>query len=151
MSNKVKNAQRSIVGLVVFDGERFLLLHRKLHWAGWEFAKGAIEENESIDDAIKRELYEETGIKKFKIVNQIDEFDYFDDKRNIDSHIKNYLLHVSSNSKVNLNNAHVLDNEIVIEHDSFKWFHPGIAVETLTHANQKETLQKAIKLLGLSE
>ena len=61
------------------------------------------------------------------------------------------MLQVSSNSKVKLNNAHVLDNKVVIEHDSFKWFHPGVAVETLTHPNQKETLKNAIKLLGLSE
>ena len=50
---------REIVGLVVFDGEKFLLLHRVLHWSGWEFAKGGIKAGEKIEEAIRRELFEE--------------------------------------------------------------------------------------------
>jgi 8-oxo-dGTP pyrophosphatase MutT (NUDIX family) len=142
---------RNIVGLVVFDGERFLLLHRKLHWVGWEFSKGVIEKNELIEDAIKREFFEETGLKKYRVVGQVDEFDHFDEKRKIKSHIKNYLLHVSSNSRVKLNNPHVLDGEVVVEHDDFKWVHPKEALKLVTHINQKDTLKKSIEFLGLSE
>jgi 8-oxo-dGTP pyrophosphatase MutT (NUDIX family) len=151
MDDGIRGKKRHIVGLVVFDGERFLLLHRKLNWSGWEFPKGAIEEKESDQEAIIRELLEETGIKKFKVVDQIDEFDYYDEKRKVDSLIKNFLLHVSSNSKVIINNEHVLDGKVVEEHNDFKWFHPKEAVKTLTHENQKETVRKAINLLGLSE
>jgi 8-oxo-dGTP pyrophosphatase MutT (NUDIX family) len=149
MGDGVREGIRHIIGLVVFDGERFLLLHRKLHWTGWEFPKGAIEDNEKEEQTIERELFEETGLKKYKVVGQIDEFDYFDEKRKIDSHIKNYLLQVSSNSKVSLNNAHVLDGKVVLEHDDFKWFFPGEAVKKVTHSNQKETMRKAIEFLGL--
>jgi len=151
MDDGVRDGKRNIVGLVVFDGERFLLLHRKLNWAGWEFPKGAVEDNEDLYGAIERELFEETGLKKYKVSGQVDELCYFDSKRNIDSFIKNYLIHVSSNSKVKLNNPHKLDGEVVMEHDDFKWFHPKEALETLTHANQKDTLKKAIAFLGLSE
>ena len=151
MGHIVKDGERNIIGLVVFDGERFLLLHRKLNWKGWEFPKGVIENNEDDHSAIKRELLEETGLKKYKITGQIDELDYFDEKRKIKSKIKNYLLHVSSNSKVKLNNPHVLDGEVVQEHDDFKWFHPKEALKTVTHKNQKDTLKKATTFLGLSE
>lgn len=149
MDDEIKKGKRHIVGLVVFDGERFILLHRKLHWVGWEFPKGAIEDKETIEKTIERELFEETGIKKYKVTGKIDEFTYFDEKRKIDSHIQNYLVHVSSNSKVTLNNPHVLDEEIVVEHDDFKWFFPKDALKTITHKNQKESLRKAIAFLGL--
>ena len=151
MDDGIRDGKRNIVGLVVFDGERFLLLHRKLNWFGWEFPKGAIEDSEDVYKAIERELFEETGLKKYKVTGRIDGFEYFDEKRNLNSFIKNYLIHVSSNSKVKINNPHELDGEIVEEHDDFKWFHPKEAVETLTHQNQKDTLKKAIEFLGLSE
>ena len=151
MDSGEKIYKRNVVGLVVFDGERFLLLHRKLHWVGWEFPKGGIEKNEKDEKAVERELFEETGLKKYKLVCQIDVVDYVDEKKKRDSHIKNYLLHVSSNSRVVLNNPHKLDGKVVIEHDDFKWFHPKEAIEMLTHKNQKDTLKKATTFLGLSE
>ncbi len=150
MDDGIRNGKRHIVGIVIFDGERFLLLHRKLNWSGWEFPKGAIEEKETLQDSVKRELFEETGIKKYSVVTKIDEFIFFDEKRNLESVITNFLLQVSSNSKVVLNNEHVLDNKIVVEHDDFKWFFPKDAICEITHNNQEETLKKAIKHLGLS-
>jgi 8-oxo-dGTP pyrophosphatase MutT (NUDIX family) len=151
MDDEIRNGARHVVGLVVFDGERFLLLHRKLNWHGWEFPKGAVEDSEEFNKAIERELSEETSIKKYRVLAQIDEFDYFDNVRKINSHIKNYLLHVSSNSKVKINNPHETDGIVVEEHDDFKWFHPKEALQIITHKNQKDTLKKAIKFLGLSE
>ena len=145
----IKGNKRFIIGLIVFDGERFLLLHRKLNWKGWEFPKGGIEKDEKFEDTIKRELFEETGIKKFSIIDKVDEFVYVDKIRKKESFIKNYLVHVSSNSKVILNNEHALDGKIIIEHDDFKWCFAKEAVNLLTHKNQKESMRKAIKLLGL--
>ena len=112
---------------------------------------GRIDPGEEPLAAAKRELLEETNLQKYTLVTQLDEFDFYDKVRKINSHIKNYLVQVSSNSKVSLNNEHVLDGEVVEEHDSFKWFHPSEALTTVTHSNQKETLNKAITYLGLSE
>ncbi len=151
MNDGIKKGKRNIVGIVVFDGEKFLLLQRKLNWVGWEFPKGAIEGNELFEESIKRELFEETGIKKYSLLGQIDSFEYFDDKRNVNSLITNFLVRVSSNSKVTLNNEHVLDKKVVLEHDDFKWFFPKDALKKISHSNQKETLKKAIAYLGLSD
>ncbi len=145
-----KDKKRNVVGIIVFDGERFLLLHRKLNWVGWEFPKGGIEENEDPQKTLARELFEETGIKKFSLTSKIDELTYYDNKRKQNTFITNYLVHVSSNSKVKINNEHVIDKEIVLEHDDFKWCFPKDAIKLLTHKNQKDSMKKAIKLLGLS-
>lgn len=145
-----KNKKRNVVGIIVFDGERFLLLHRKLNWVGWEFPKGGIEENEDPQKTLARELLEETGIKKFSLTSKIDDLTYYDNKRKQNTFITNYLVHVSSNSKVKINNEHVIDKEIVLEHDDFKWCFPKDAIKLLTHKNQKDSMKKAIKLLGLS-
>ncbi len=150
MKDGIEDGKRYIIGMVIFDGERFLLLHRKLNWVGWEFAKGGFEENEDHIKTIQRELFEETGIKKYKITGKIDEFVYFDKKRKLESFISNYLIHVSSNSKVKINNEHSIDGKVIIEHDDFKWCFPKDAVKLLTHKNQKETMKKAIKMLGLN-
>lgn len=140
---------RRIVGLVVFDGEKFLLMHRVLNWKGWEFPKGHIKDGESTNTAIGRELFEETSIKKFEVVSSIDELEYYDDSRKINSHINNFLVRVSSNNKISFENQSIKDGKRVIEHDDFRWCFPGEAVKKLTHKNMKETMKKAIAMLGL--
>ncbi|MDD3159712.1 MAG: NUDIX domain-containing protein [Candidatus ainarchaeum sp.] len=147
--NQSQIERKHYVGIVVFDGERFLLLHRVLNWSGFEFPKGGIEQGETQEEAVKRELYEETSIKNFEIITKLDEFNFYDGAKKKNSLISNYLVRVSSNSKVNLNNAHVLDDKVVFEHDDFKWFFPEEVVAKLRHKNAKETMKKAIDYLGL--
>ena len=75
MSDNLKvtseNNYRKSIFIVVYrkteKGILYLLLKRKLHWIGWEFPKGGIEPEEEIEDAIKRELKEETGQISLKI------------------------------------------------------------------------------------
>jgi 8-oxo-dGTP pyrophosphatase MutT (NUDIX family) len=140
---------RYIVGIVVFDGEKFLLLHRKLNWVGWEFPKGGINTSESPEESIKRELFEETGLKKFELVSKIDFVTHFDSIRKMESHVQNYLVRVSSNNKITFENQAQKHGKKIIEHDDFKWCFPQEAVKLLKHQNMKETMKKAIKLLGL--
>ncbi len=141
---------REIVGLVVFDGEKFLLLHRVLHWSGWEFPKGGINDGESVEDAIKRELFEETSIPRHDFLGKVDELYYFDSSRNVESHVQNFLIRVSSNNKISFENQDSSKGEKTIEHDDFKWCEPSEAVKMLKHKNMKNTMLKAIKMLGLS-
>lgn len=140
-----------IVGLVVFDGEKFLLLHRLLHWRGWEFPKGHIKEGEPVDAAMARELFEETGILKFELLGKIDEVNYFDNVRKRKSHVQNFLVRVSSNNKITFEHQAIKNGERVAEHDDFKWCFPSEAVKLLKHKNMKQSMQKAIKMLGLEE
>lgn len=43
-------------------GLQYLLLHKKLKWKGWEFVKGEVRDKESLIDAVKREILQETGL-----------------------------------------------------------------------------------------
>jgi 8-oxo-dGTP pyrophosphatase MutT (NUDIX family) len=150
MVEKEKLPDRHVVGIIVFEGEKFLLLHRVLNWKGWEYPKGGIEEKEAPLDAVKRELYEETGIKKFELVGEVDSFEFFDKLHKRKVFVKSFLVRVPSTVEVTLNNEHVLGGEVVIEHDSFKWCFPKDALKMLTHENTKDSLKRAIKMLGIS-
>lgn len=48
-------------------GPRYLLLHRKLHWCGWEFPKGGKKGKERLENTLKREVKEETGLNIIKM------------------------------------------------------------------------------------
>lgn len=60
---------RNNVSCIVFKGKKFLLV-QLLGWPNnfWKFPQGGIEESESEEEAIKRELLEELGVKKYKII-----------------------------------------------------------------------------------
>jgi 8-oxo-dGTP pyrophosphatase MutT (NUDIX family) len=148
--NSKPRLDRNVVGIIAFDGEKFLLLHRVLNWSGWEFAKGGIEANEAVETAIGRELFEETGIPKFEMVSKVDEYYFLNKITNANVHIQNYLVRVSSNNKITFDNQSVVDGKIVLEHDDYKWCFPSEAVKMLTHDNSKRSLKKAVKILGLS-
>jgi mutator protein MutT len=54
-----------VVAGVILRGDRFLAARRSpsMTWSGyWEFPGGKVEEGESLDDALKRELQEELSI-----------------------------------------------------------------------------------------
>jgi 8-oxo-dGTP pyrophosphatase MutT (NUDIX family) len=144
--------KRELVGIVIFDGEKFLLLHRVLHWSGWEFPKGGINGGETHEETIRRELFEETGINNYELISKIDEAIFFDSIRKSNSCVTNYLVRAPNTSKITFSNQETFDDgEKLIEHDKYKWFFPKEAVENVLHSNQKETLRKAIKFLGLNE
>lgn len=141
--------KRHIVGVIVFDGEKFLLLHRVWHWKGWEFPKGEIEENEDVKAAVARELFEETGLKKFDLIGFVNRVEFFDKIRKADSFAENYLIRVSSNSRVSFGHQPVEGGEKLVEHDGFKWCLPEEAVKLLTHFDTKDSMRKAIGMLGI--
>jgi len=68
---EVKNKYRKGIFCVLYHGKKpeFLLLHRKLHWTGWEFCKGKKEKGETVLETAEREIREETGQKAAKIIS----------------------------------------------------------------------------------
>ena len=51
------------VGIVIANGRGDVLWARRVRQGGWQFPQGGIAQGESPDDALYRELHEETGLK----------------------------------------------------------------------------------------
>ena len=55
--------RKTVVG-VVYQEKEFLLV-QKPHWNWWDFPQGGVKKDESLEQALKRELKEELGVNKF--------------------------------------------------------------------------------------
>lgn len=61
-SNRVENAELTVLCLIE-DNDKILLLNRKKDdWKGYTLPGGLVEKKESFVDAVKREIKEETGL-----------------------------------------------------------------------------------------
>ncbi|MDD5148549.1 MAG: NUDIX domain-containing protein [Candidatus ainarchaeum sp.] len=127
------------VGAVVFHKKshetRFLLLH---YTSGhWDFAKGHVEENETEEQVLWRELEEETGItkKQAKIIPGFRERITYFYKKGEETIFKEViiLLVESATDSVRLSP----------EHNEFDWLVFERALKKTTFANAKQILAKA--------
>jgi len=115
---------------------RYLLLHRKLHWRGWEFPKGGRLAREKLENTLKREIKEETGlkvqaIKSFPIKGKF----LYDKKTQQERKFRGFIY--------NLFSCRVKKGKIKIskkEHDGFKWCNYQEALKLLRWPNQKKCL-----------
>ena len=55
-------------GAVIINTNKQILMFERIVDKGWQLPHGGLEDNESIIDCLFREVYEETGIKKDKLV-----------------------------------------------------------------------------------
>ena len=129
-------------GAIVFKKDKeinYLLLHYE---AGhWDLPKGHIEENESEQQTLKREIEEETGIKDAKIVHG------FKEKIQYYFKFKNEL--ISKEVVFYLAKTKTKQIKISFEHIGFEWLSFEEAKEKLTYKNAKLILEKANKFLKM--
>ena len=114
-----------------------LLLHyRSGHW---DFPKGNIEINETEMQAATRELGEETGISKFRLIPNFRYTLSYKYTRKSVLISKQVILFLAS-TKV---------NKVIIsdEHIGFKWLNILASANQLTYSNAKNALQNAINFL----
>ncbi|MFX0057142.1 MAG: bis(5'-nucleosyl)-tetraphosphatase [Candidatus Hodarchaeota archaeon] len=121
------------VSAVVYHNKKYLLL--KYGLGHWGFVKGHIEEGESNEETIMRELYEETGITDADIIKGFKEkYDYFFNfqSERIHKYVDCYL--IKSNTE-----------EVILsyEHDDYVWLPLKEAVKRATFKNTKFLLKKA--------
>ena len=158
--------KESSAGAVVFrkgKETRYLLLHYEE--GHWDFPKGKIEEGETDEDTIRREIMEETGIDDIVIINKFREkIRYFymseiatrklntlaGSKRAISEHAqkpevfdklkdelvsKDVVFHLAETKKDKI--------KLSSEHIGFKWLNFEEAMKKLTFKNAKDVLKKA--------
>ncbi|MBL7056587.1 NUDIX domain-containing protein [Candidatus Woesearchaeota archaeon] len=127
-------------GAVLFKNDKeiqFLLLH---YVAGhWDFPKGHIEENETEEETVKREIDEETNIKNIQILEGFKEkFDYY-------FRFNDILI----NKEVVFFVAKTDQERVTLseEHIGFEWLNYHKALERITFKNSKKILEKANKFI----
>jgi len=124
-------------GAVIFrkmEGKIFYLL---LHYQSghWDFPKGNIERGEKLEETVKREVKEETGIEDIEFIPGFKEWIKYFYKLKGKSIFKivTFLLAETKGKEV----------KISWEHLSYKWLPYEEALEQLTFKNAKEILKKA--------
>lgn len=71
MATRYRRYVAAIIFIRTKKGPLFLVLHRKQNWRGWEYVKGGLLPKESPKAGLKREIREETGQRKFKIIAKL--------------------------------------------------------------------------------
>jgi len=136
-------------GAVIFRRENNKIYYLLLHYPGashraegdyWDFPKGHIEKGEKIEDTVKREVFEETGLKEIKILPGFKEtikyFFKFEGKNVLK--FVTFFLAETKEKKV----------QISFEHIGYEWLPFEKAIERLTFKNAKEILKKANEFLA---
>jgi len=138
---KTRKGVAAVVFTNIRGNKKYLILKRKLHWKGYEFLKGGLKKGENEDNAIRREIREETGKLspeyKLKKTNLSYSFAY---ERPF---IQDKELWAGSKNRVytaEFDNPYIrLDKD---EHSGFKWMSKKDALRLLTWPNQKDILRK---------
>ena len=139
---------RKGVTAVIFDRAHspyFLILKRKKEWIGWEFVKGAINENESEEDAVTREIREETNLQKFKIIKRLNDIikEFSTKDGTLHTH-SIYMVEASMNIPI-----HIPKTEEA-EHSTYLWATIESAESKLTWDNDREILKRVIEEIKTS-
>ena len=109
----------------------------------WDFAKGHVEKGEEIEETVKREVREETGLTDIEFVKGFKEWIKYFFKfkgKNIFKTVV-FLLAETKTKEV----------KISFEHIGYEWLPYEKAVERLTFKNAREVLRKANEYLTKSQ
>ncbi|MEM3885315.1 MAG: NUDIX domain-containing protein [Nitrososphaerota archaeon] len=128
--------ERSAGAVVFYCEDKYIEYLLLLYSAGhWDFPKGNIEEWEEEIDTVKREIFEETGIKNITFVSGFKhEIRYFYKKMGdiVNKKVVFYLVR-----------SHEKNVTLSSEHKDYIWLDYENALKRLTYKTAKETLIKA--------
>ena len=116
----IKRIRKAVGAIIVTPMNKFLLVHKAkinenmIDVDSWDFIKGGVKENETLLDALKREIKEETGIGKFVVMEELADKIIFEFPSNM-KNIIGYDAQETTMYMVRLNESSVLvcrDSEI---------------------------------------
>ncbi len=128
---------RNEVQAVLFDkshGRMVLLVQKrdmKVRHFRWRLLKGGINRGETKVDALRREIFEETGMKSIKILQQIHEYEFV--FKETLHRVSSFLVEADSRQPIRLQESELSD---------YLWTDPENARTLLYWANEKEALKK---------
>jgi 8-oxo-dGTP pyrophosphatase MutT (NUDIX family) len=127
---------------------KFLIFHRTKNWRGWEFLKGGLKDKETEMQALKREIREETGAKKYKIIAKTRHTVKY---RWLKQYAKDH--HLYHGAKGRLYIVKLFNKKVKIdrkEHDKFTWADRKETLKLLTYINLKNALKYVLRNHNLS-
>ena len=126
--------------MIVKEG-KYLIVHKiKNGQSVWELPIGGIKKNETEKKALKRELKEELGSFKFKLIKRVDIPFYYSFPKGFPFDKCEYYLWV-----VNFEGERIrLDPKV---HDKHKWVEKEEIIQSLTYENEKKALKKALNFI----
>lgn len=126
------------VQAVIYDMKKgepyFLILHRILRWHGWELHKGTVEDGESYEQTLKREIVEETSLKKFRVIKPLHMSFYFNKGKNL--MVEVFLIKASMKQHISFS------KNPKKEHDGYLWADKKTALEKLTWPDARKIIRK---------
>ena len=138
-----EEAVKKGVTAIIYDdmGDKwFLILHRIKNWDGWEFVKGGIEDGETPQDAVVREIFEETGIKRFSLKKKLEvKKEYVNSKTRQKCVHDVFLFAASMNVPVHISKE---------EHDTYQWAKKELVRDRLTKESDKMVFEEALSELS---
>jgi bis(5'-nucleosidyl)-tetraphosphatase len=135
-------------GAVIFRRENNKIYYLLLHYPGashraerdyWDFPKGHIEKGEKIEETVRREVFEETGLKEIKILPGFKETIKYYFKFQGKKVLKFVTFFLAETKEKNI--------QISPEHIGYDWLTYEEARSRLNFRNSKEILEKANNLL----
>ena len=129
------------VGCALFrkknSGKEFLLLHYK---AGhWGFPKGHVEQDETEEQTLRREVEEETSLQDILITPGFRQYTKYYFRRGKETVFKEVAFYLAESEKGEVKISH--------EHQGFEWLSYEKAMQRLSFKNTKTVLEKAHPLL----
>ncbi len=129
-------------GAVVYRMQQGAPVYLLLHYESghWDFPKGNVERGEALEETVRREVEEETGIGDLSLAADFkEEIEYFYRRagKNIFKKVI-FLLGETREERVTLS----------YEHIGYEWLPYEKALERLTFKNAKEILKKAAEHLS---
>jgi 8-oxo-dGTP pyrophosphatase MutT (NUDIX family) len=135
-------------GAIIFRKEGEQLFYLLLHYPGWngknghwEFARGHIEEGENYEKTVRREVFEETGIKEIKILPGFKEHKkFFFKNKHEDAKKDEWVFKLVT---FFVAETKTRDVKLSPEHSGFLWLPIEDAIKQVTYKNSKELLKRA--------
>ncbi|MBI2047522.1 MAG: NUDIX domain-containing protein [Parcubacteria group bacterium] len=138
MENKIRNT-KSAGGVVLNKEGKVLVVNQK--GTSWSLPKGHIDEGETTLEAAKREIYEESGIKKLKFIQELEVYDRY----KIGKHggedrleLKTIFMFLFKTIQYDL-------KPIDSDNPEARWVSKEKVSELLTHPKDKEFFQRALE------